>query len=199
MVSCFLSDTSLLRLAYKGRSMRGTFKDGDCLCVAAVPFTCLQKGDVVAFNAGGKAIAHRIVGREASGFVTQGDASSRPDGGCLTSGRLIGLVLERERHGKRSLVPGGIQGRLRGWFLRAANRVLRLIVLLLATPYRLTCTSRLAHFLWRPRIMTVHFSEGEEECTKFIHRGKTVACWFPNERRWTCRKPYDLIIAPPVQ
>jgi hypothetical protein len=187
----------LLRLAYRGRSMRGAFKDGDCLWVSTVPFACLQQGDVVAFGSGGKTIAHRIVGREAGGFITQGDACPRRDWDYLTPERLIGRVIERERTGKRSAVTGGRRGRGQGAILRAANRVLRLIVLAMDTPYRLTRASRLAQLLWRPRITAVQFYEGEGEFTKFIHRGKTVACWFPHARRWTCRKPYDLILSPP--
>ena len=199
MASSNPSNFSLLRLAYRGRSMRGVFKDGDCLWVAAIAFAALQRGDVVAFNSGGKMIVHRIVGRRAGGFITQGDASQRRDRECLAPECLIGRVAERERAGKRSPVMGGIRGRLQGGILRTIYKARRLAAMALAAPYRLIRASGLTPLLWRPRITAVRFSEGRRDFTKFIHRGKTVACWFPHERRWTCRKPYDLILAPPNQ
>ena len=184
-------------LPCRGWSMRGTIEKGDCLWVSAVPFDSLQVGDVVAFACGCKVITHRIVGREENGFVTQGDGSLQRDGECLTPGRLIGRVMGRERAGKRSPVMGGIRGRRRGAIMRAANRVRSFVGHALAMPYRLTRTSQLVPLLWRPRMTVVHFAGSQGKSTKFIHRGKTVACWVPNERRWTCRKPYDLILAPP--
>jgi len=179
--------------------MRGVFRDGDFLWICAVPCACLQPGDVVAFDSGGKTIAHRIVERKSGGFVTQGDASLRRDSHCLTPERLIGRVIERERAGQRSPVMGGTRGCLQGAILRLANHAFRFIVLALGIPYRLIHVSRVAQLLWRPRITAVHFFESRGGFTKFIHRGKTVACWFPQQRRWTCRKPYDLILAPPNQ
>ncbi|MBN2106015.1 MAG: S26 family signal peptidase [Deltaproteobacteria bacterium] len=177
--------------------MRGAFKDGDCLLVLPVSFDDLQTGDVVAFDSGGRSIAHRIVGRQAGGYITQGDANPKRDRHCITPGQLIGRVVERERGGRRSPVRVGMQGCLQGALLRLANQVFRRIVLALTMPYRLISASRLATLFWRPQITTAHFSEGKRDFTKFIHRGKTVACWFPQESRWTCRKPYDLILNPP--
>lgn len=177
--------------------MRGSLAKGDSLFVSATDFEFLKKGDVVAFDCGGKVIAHRIVGREADGFITQGDANAMRDRGRLTPGQLIGRVVARERSGRRSPVRGGMQGRFRGAFVRLANRIFRLGVKALDMPYRVFGASRLATFFWRPRITTVRFAEGAKSFIKFIHRGKTVACWYPQERRWTCRKPYDLILSPP--
>jgi len=177
--------------------MHGTFKDGDFLWISAVPLASLQVGDVVAFSFNGKSIAHRIVGRDESGFVTQGDRNLGRDGPYLTTKKLLGKVMERERAGIRSAVVDGSRGLRRAFVLRTAKRVRNLVSLTIATPYRLTCASRLAPLLWRPQIMTAHFAEGEKKMTKFIHRGKTVACWVPHEQRWTCRKPYDLILSPP--
>ena len=198
MISNECTTSALLRLAYRGRSMRGVFRTGDCLRVAEVPFSSLNKGDIVAFHAGGSVIAHRITGRQAAGFITQGDACRLPDRNRLTPENVIGLVVERERCGDRTPVMNGIKGRLQGMILRAANRGIRLLFPALSATYRLACASRLAAFVWRPQIVPVLFSDVTgKNCTKFIHRGKTVACWFPHKRLWTCRKPYDLILARP--
>lgn len=177
--------------------MRGLFRNGDYLLVAPVVFGSLRRGDVAAFDSGGRSISHRIVGRAAAGFITQGDANQYRDKACLGPEHLIGRVMALERQGKRLPVRGGMPGRLQGAILRFINQGRRFIFFLLAFPYRLISHSRMASLFWRPRIMTVHFSEGRETFTKYIHRGATVACWFPHERRWTCRKPYDLILGPP--
>ena len=103
--------------------MRGTLVEGDCLWVSSVPFDSLQAGDVVASDSGGKVVAHRIIGREGAGFITQGDGNWCRDSTLLTADRLVGRVMERERKGMRKPVAGGARGRLRGAVLRAICRL----------------------------------------------------------------------------
>jgi hypothetical protein len=69
---------------------------------------------------------------------------------------------------------------------------------ILAPLYRAIRTSRLIPQLWRPRIVTARFADGNGQVTKFIHRGRTVARWIPREEQWLCRKPYDLVLSPPM-
>jgi len=177
--------------------MGGTFEEGDCLWVRSVPYSSLRAGDVVAIDAERVAIAHRIVGRQTSGFVTQGDSNLRPDGAVLTADRLLGRVVARERQGAICGVAGGSRGRWRAVKRRTARRVALALGILLAPPYRLIRASGLVAAVWRPRIVAARFSRGDRAFTKFIHRGRTVARWDPWEREWRCRKPYDLILAPP--
>jgi len=49
------------------------------------------EGDAVTFTAGNRIVTHRIVGRTADGYVTQGDANGRPDG-VVAETDLIGRV-----------------------------------------------------------------------------------------------------------
>lgn len=195
-VSC-PSHSQLLRLSYRGESMRGTFVDGDCLWVSRVSFASLQMGDVVAFQSSGKAVAHRIAGRDARGFRTRGDGNLHRDAAPLAPENLIGKVMERERGGACSAVVGGVRGWRRAMALHGICRVRQVLRSLLSPSYRLLRASRLMSLLWRPQIMAARFAGSGGEFTKYIHRGETVACWIPHERRWTCRKPYDLILDPP--
>jgi signal peptidase I len=181
----------------RGGSMQGTLLDGDCLWISRVSFASLQAGDVVAFHSGGKVVAHRIVGRDESGFLTQGDGNLRRDSVPLTPDCLIGKVAERERGGSRSAVAGGARGRRWAAVLHAACRVRYLAGFLSNALYRMIRASRLVSWVWRPRIMTVHFASRNGRITKFIHQGRTVAYWIPHEEQWMCQKPYDLLLSAP--
>jgi hypothetical protein len=177
--------------------MRGTLAEGDCLWVSPAPFDSLQAGDVVAFRSGGQVLAHRIVGRHGEAIKTQGDGNWRRDASPLLREALIGKVMERERDGIRSAVAGGARGRRRGRFFHAISFLRWTVLRLLAPGYRLVRASRIASLVWKPRIQMVFFATAAGRIAKFIHRGRTVACWMPQEEQWTCRKPYDLLLSPP--
>lgn len=177
--------------------MWGTLAVGDFLWISPVPHEALQIGDVVAFHSGGKVVAHRIVGRDGSGFLTQGDFNGQRDSAPLAAGQLIGKVAERERRGVRSAVAGGARGRRRARWLHAACRFWIRGAILLAVPYRMVRASRLVGRFWRPRIEIVRFATPGGGITKLIHRGITVGCWNPQSRQWDCRIPYDLVLSPP--
>ena len=177
--------------------MWGTLEEGDCLWVSRVPFDSLQAGDVVAFHSGDKVVAHRIVERADGGFWTRGDGNWGRDSAPLTSERLIGKVVERERRGVRTVVAGGERGRRRALVLRTAFRFRLYCGFPLAASYRLLRASRIVPRLWRPRILAVCFVLPAGPITKFIHRGKTVASWWPRDGQWNCKMPYDLVLSPP--
>lgn len=116
--------------------MAGTLAAGDGLWVRSLPYESLQKGDVVAFDAGGHVLAHRIVARDDRGFRTQGDNNWSRDSVPLTPENFIGKVAEREREGARSPVAGGARGRCRGAVLRAVSRTRRRFSFWLVAPLR---------------------------------------------------------------
>ncbi len=177
--------------------MRGTFRDGDCLFVAAIPFDALQPGDIVAYREDEKSVAHRIVGRRAAGWITQGDGNRYPDRRALPSERLIGRATEVERNGIRLPVVNGPEGLRRARRLHTLARVRRAVFFCLAPPYRLLRALRLARIFWRPTFVQLRLTGNDGEFLKFLHRGRTVACWFKSEKRWVCRKPYDLVLPTP--
>jgi hypothetical protein len=57
----------------------------------------------------------------------------------------------------------------------------------------------LVRVLWHPRFTMARFACPEGYLIKFIHLGRTAACWAPHERRWICRRPYDLVLTPPTR
>lgn len=181
----------------RGGSMRGTLKEGDRLWLRAVPAETLRRGDVVAYRSGGQVMAHRIVGRQGAAFRVQGDGHWRPDAAALDPENIIGRVEARERNGLRSPVAGGGRGARRAAVLHAAAFLRGCILNVLAPFYRLARATRMGRWFWRPRILAVHLAGPAGACTKFIHGGRTVARWEPAARRWTCRKPYDLVLRPP--
>ena len=178
--------------------MRGTLAEGDCLWVTPIPAEKLQVGDVVAFHSGGSVLAHRIVGRREMAFLTQGDGNWRRDSAALDPGRLIGRVTARERRGNCRNVAGGARGRRRAAFLHGFAFTRWLVLNALAPFYRHLRASGVCRRIWRPRITIVHYRSSDGSITKYIHHGRTVASWVVHEQRWTCRKPYDLVLRPPV-
>ena len=191
-----------IRLTYvsapcRGDSMWGTLADGDCLWVSPIPFESLQAGDVVAFEAGGKVVVHRIVERDENVFRTQGDGNWSRDSAPLTAANLVGKVTDREHRGVRLPVAGGARGHRRAIVLRAVSRWRLRFRHGRTSPYRLLRASRVASLFWRPRIAVASFVSPEGSTVKFIHRGRTVALWRPQARKWECRRPYDLILSPP--
>ena len=199
MGTMLAANSALFRLAYRGDSMGGTFRGGDCLWIEPVAFAALRVGDVVAMEVEGKAVAHRLAGRAGDGFSTRGDAGRRPDPEVLHSDRLIGRVMVRERGGRRTPVAGGWAGRCRAGVLHGWWRGCAWGMFPLAPLYRRLRAGRWLARIWKPQVTVVRFTGVEGPFAKYIHRGRTVACWIPGEGRWTCRKPYDLVLGPPVR
>ena len=191
------------RFAYRGGSMRGTFRNGDCLWVDAAPYDALALGDVVAYREDEKTVSHRIVGQTPSGWLTQGDANRRPDRGVLRAEGLIGRVVTMERAGARRPVVGGAAGLRRARWLHVRARLRRWVYACLAPLYRLLRATHLARLIWHPRVLRLRLATAtvgapDEYCIKYLVRGRTAARWFPSKQRWLCRKPYDLVLMPPA-
>lgn len=178
--------------------MRGTLAEGDSLWVQPVPVDVLQPGDVVAFRSGKMVLAHRIVGRSGENFLTQGDGNWRRDSALLAPDQVLGRVDAREHAGVRRTVVGGRRGRCRAAFLHVRAFLRWLLLGALAPLYRLLRVTRAVRLLWQPRITVVRYLVPAGSIVKYIHRGRTAACWKAQEQDWTCRKPYDLILRPPA-
>ena len=48
--------------------------------------------------------------------------------------------------------------------------------------------------VWKPKIRRVRFCSPEGEYVKYIHRGRTVAVWWPARNECRFRKPFDLVL-----
>ncbi len=177
---------------YRGSSMHGTFRPGDLLYVEPAALEDVRPGDVVLFSSGegGASLAHRVQARVASGLLTRGDAHSLPDPAPVTAERLVGRVRFYERRGQVHPVRGGVAGRLWAALLRLRRRLLRAI----GVPYGLLRQSGLVRRFWRPAVERVYLEGVEGPVVKYVHAGRTVACWWPGDGRFWCRRPYDLVL-----
>lgn len=191
---------------YRGRSMLGTFRPGDCLTVEPVPLAAIGLGDVVLYRGGGPPeaqgeVVHRVVGLLPGGLVTRGDNNPRSDAAPVTADRLLGRVTRLERGPRVHRVRGGYGGllglqgrRTRQAILRAAEGLLRAMG---RPPYRWLREQDLARHLWRPALVCVVVETNRGSLVKIAHRGRTVARWWPARKRFECQKPYDLILSRP--
>ncbi len=189
-----------LQRYYHGSSMGGTFRPGDRLSVMPVDFARLRRGDVVVFlPPGGEALetVHRVVATCAEGLVTRGDNNPFADSQPLSAAELVGRVTHAQRGRRTWRVADGWRGLLRARLLRLRFPLYRLAVWLGGPFYRWLRRSGLAQRLWHPSIQILELRDGDKVLFKYIHRGRTVAEWRPLEGRFTCRKPYDLLIPPP--
>lgn len=183
---------------YRGVSMHGTFRYGDTLIVTPVAIQDLRRGDVVAFHAPkttfpSHKIAHRVQARTTDGLITRGDQCDSTDPTIVTAQNLIGRVSAVEREGETRPVLGGWWGR--AWAV--ALRIWRRIAPAAGWPYRCFRSTGLARSLWHPPLAQVRLETDLGPMIKYVHRGRTVARWWPVERKFWCRKPYDLVLAPP--
>ncbi len=188
--------------AYHGGSMLGTLRPGDQLVIEPVPFTAMRPGDVVAFRPTAAddekiPIVHRVVAIRPAGLLTQGDNNAQVDAELVTADRLLGRVTYVEGGGRRRLVRGGRAGQLWVVYLRARRRVYHLAARLGHGPYQFLRASGLMRRVWRPRITRLRLVNNRGTLVKYVCGGRTVARWWPDQNRFECRKPYDLVIPRP--
>jgi signal peptidase I len=188
--------------AYRGGSMLGTFRPGDRLPVETAPLDEIRPGDVVALRVacptGAAAeLVHRVVGLQPGGLVTRGDNNRRNDSGFVTAETLLGRVTRVERGGQIRPVLGGRLGLARARLLHARIRVRALAIRLGRVPYGWLRRSGLVSRLWRPRITRLRVATEQGPLVKYLSAGRTVARWWPEQNRFECARPYDLVIPRP--
>ncbi|MBN1891002.1 MAG: signal peptidase I [Thermoflexales bacterium] len=186
-------------LPYLGYSMKGTFHQGDILVVAPIAFENIRPGDVIAFHRhvpGGdiKLVAHRVQCRVAEGLVTQGDNLAFPDPKLVNAPNLIGRVNGAQRGTTMRPVQGGTKGQLWVTCLRLRRRITPMWHSLL---YRLAQVSGIIRLLWRPRIIQIRLTTSDGPLVKYIHKQQTIAYWWPEQKRFWCCQPYNLVIRQP--
>jgi hypothetical protein len=188
---------------YRGRSMLGTFRFGDSLIIESVPFNDLRPGDIVVYkglNHGGDEdnLVHRVISIRPEGLVTQGDNNSRPDKTFVNEGKLLGRVCHMERGGKKIPVCNGRMGLLRVRVRRRLdflqNEIWRLVRSMGRGTYGRIRESGLIPLLWRPAISKVFLMTEKGPMVKYISRNRTVGEYWPENGRFRCRKPYDLLL-----
>jgi signal peptidase I len=189
---------------YTGASMRPTFRPGHLLYVRPVARD-LTAGDVVVFDDPERdgQVVHRVVAATDEGLVTRGDSNPRNDALPVAYGQVVGRVETAEFSGKFKEVAGGQRG------LRAAQRrwaVLALwtrLSIILGAPYRALKASPQARrwliIIFRPQFVILRLQTENGPLVKYIYHRHTVAVWEPVRARFTCRKPFDLVLFPPQE
>ena len=86
--------------AYRGASMRGTFRPGDRLAIEPVPIATVVAGDVVAFVPPADHVAqapwvHRVVSATPGGLVMREEDNSAVDGVLGMADNLLGTCSSR--------------------------------------------------------------------------------------------------------
>ena len=88
-----------LRIKTRGSSMTPFLRDGDTAVVSPVVVTNVKVGDVICYEApAGKLFVHRVIAREADGFVAKGDALTIRERVHRTA--VVGTVTAIERDGR---------------------------------------------------------------------------------------------------
>ena len=189
---------------YHGDSMRGTFRPGDRLTVLPASFADLRPGDVAVFRGSNRQsdadlVVHRVMAVGPDGLVTRGDNAPTADNHLLIAENLVGRAACVERDGCTRPVRGGRLGLWRARALHARRSMLRLLTRIGRLPYRWLRASGLVQRLWRPTISRICLNTERGPLVKYVCGGRTVACWQPEQGRFDCRKPYDLVINKPTE
>lgn len=116
-----LAQEGCFRFPLRGSSMRPTLPAA-CEIVIVPPPAHLALGSLLVFVSGDTLIAHRLVRRTATGWVTHGDGRWGPDR-PLQPAQVLGVVAAAHRDGRR-IWPGPGE-RLVRWFWVARHHALR--------------------------------------------------------------------------
>lgn len=186
---------SFLVFLYCGRSMQGTFQQGQLLLALPSSFETIRPGDVVVFRSieadgRGIVVAHRVHSKASMGLITKGDNNTCVDTEIVREEDLIGRVVFIQR-GKDILpVWGGEIGRFWQNFLP----LLRYLFQLSRGGYSVLRESRVVSHIWQPSLSRLCVYVDGVSLVKYVHKGRTVALWMPEKEWFWCSKPYDLVI-----
>lgn len=185
---------------YRGNSMRGTFRFGDCLEIESADFAEIRRGDIVIYHEAGPLqtpaadLVHRIVSKKPGGLVARGDNNLLQDSVLVSRDNLVGRVHSFIRNGKRLRVQGGRRGLFYASILHRLITARKWIRILGGSLYRGIRLTGLIRRVWHPDIAVIRFMTEKGPLLKYIHNGRTVAWWWIQKNRFDCRKPYDLVL-----
>lgn len=181
---------------------KGSITPDSELARILAPADCLKNAPPDASEAESRFLVHRVIAIRPGGLRTRGDNNPAPDSDLVSPDRLIIKIVSLERRGRRVRVRGGTGGfilaSIRRFIRRTCRFLFRVIRFPLRPAYRLLRWSGIISAIWKPRLTAVRFRSPSGPFVKYVHGGRTVAMWWPERRSFRCRRPYDLIIRPPV-
>jgi signal peptidase I len=181
---------------YSGPSMQPTFRTGQVLYVRPY-LEDIKAGDVVVYEKAGRYIVHRVISVGEDGFITRGDNNQFADADLVTPAQVIGRVEINEHRGRINPVQGSWFGLWLAGFGRAIRPFEPWLRLVFGWPYRLVKASRIVGRIWKPAISQIYFRNDAGVLVKYLYLKRTVAVWDVSQKRFECRKPFDLIIFHP--
>jgi signal peptidase I len=151
-------------------------------------------------ESGPQLCVHRVFRVRTDGWLTRGDNNTQPDKQAVTADRLVGRVVGLERRGRRRPVRGGRRGSFLSSRMRLRKQAVQAVFaagrFVLRPLYRMIAGSRMVKRIWKPRLTVVRFRSPLGPFVKYIHRGRTVAVWWPDCGCFICRRPYNMVIMP---
>jgi hypothetical protein len=146
-------------------------------------------------------VAHRVTGLVAGGAILRGDGNSRCDVDTVFEQDLLGRVSYYERNGKVRPVANGPRGLARARLLHlwyGGRRTLwRSVTFVGRIPYRWFKRSGIVRYVWQIPIERILLQTPDGPLIKYVHRGRTVAQWWPETGKMIYVRPYDLVIPRP--
>jgi hypothetical protein len=124
LLTAVLDRGKAFRFRARGGSMSPFIKDGDVITVSPLRGRRPPRGAVVAFlhPKTGRLAVHRVVGRGPEGVLVRGDNTDVPDG-RLPDARILGLVTEVLRDGRRAPLVSGRAASFVAWLSRTGGLV----------------------------------------------------------------------------
>jgi hypothetical protein len=190
---------TLIKRGYHGQSMRGTFHVGDLLTLVKAHIHDIRPGDIIVFERSGSSktpgeIVHRVMRRSFNCLITQGDAVDHEDTVVVSANDIVGRVCYKEHNGRTSTVHGGWIGLCRGRWLHFYWRTRRQTMRVIQKPYAMLKASSIVPRLWKPEIFRVMINSEDGPCIQHVSKNRIVARFWPEQGRFECRKPWDLVI-----
>jgi len=182
--------------------MKGTLRIGDQLIFERETINKIKKGDVIIFKGANnrgekKELVHRVISISEFGLITRGDNNFYKDKNPVSGDTLIGRVTHLDRNGHKIRVRGGMAGFRRAKFLQLRLPIKKMIWVVCKVPYKILRKSDLVPKIWQPEIKKIVLKTQDGVMVKFFLSSQTVALFWPEEGRFYCKKPYDLVIKKP--
>lgn len=183
---------------YRGRSMRGTFRNGDYLNVSPVRINNIKIGDIVVFESDfngkqkKKLIVHRVISIIGNEITTRGDYNLFNDRDTLNADYFLGKVLSCERKGEKIEIANGFKGRLRAKRIRLELLIKKRMFSLINPIYSLIKKTKVVPKFWKPNLKTIILDSKNGQKIKYTHHGKTVIV-LEGKNIIFKRRPYDLL------
>lgn len=186
-------DKTLFRF-YHGRSMRFTFRPGDCIYFRKVSVSDLAVGDVIVFHSkdtGDVDIIHRIIKIGSSFYLTHGDNNPGDQIENVSFSRVLGQAVAYKRKGEPvKSVTGGFRGRVRAVVISKSG-ICRTIARWL---WSIIQWSGIVRLFWKPCVETIHVPTDADSVVRLVSGGKTVGKWCSSRKILVLKKPYDLVV-----